>query len=174
MGIKLCCRPEKRGCFVEGGLRIMHSFESTLRRACAAIRPKRIIEWGPGRSTEIMHQECPAAAITSIEHHPAYFAAAAAAHGKYAGIVRLSDRGPKSIYAVWPLKMGGEYDLAFVDGRRRVECAMVAALCVQPGGLILIHDYHRWHYSRVVERFLRPVDGFSLDSMTGVFMPCPR
>lgn len=51
----------------------MHSFENTLRRVCRDIKPKRILEWGPGRSTVVMHEECPDAQIITTEHNEAYF-----------------------------------------------------------------------------------------------------
>lgn len=54
----------------------MHGFEQTLRSVCRHVRPRRIIEWGPGLSTALMHEECPEAVIDTIEFCPKYYAIA--------------------------------------------------------------------------------------------------
>lgn len=148
----------------------MHSFKTTLIAALHDIKPKRVIEWGPGLSTRIIHEECPKAYILSIEHNERYFRKAVADHGTYADIRFVRATGPKSQYAVLPMMENMEpFDLAFIDGRRRLECALVAKLVVRSTGLIIIHDFHRPHY-RLPIAGLNLIRLKSLDSMTGVFL----
>ena len=152
----------------------MHSFEQTLRAVCRDIKPKRIVEWGPGRSTAILREECgPDAIIMSVEHHPVYARIAREAnHADH--VFEFSAVGPKSRYAVWPLEaFDGEtsFDLAFIDGRRRVECAMVAWMMLSKRGALVLHDAHRWHYDRVLRHWLgEPEEAYRQDSMTSVWV----
>ena len=152
----------------------MHSFENTLRAVCRDIKPKRILEWGPGRSTVVMHQECPDAQIVTTEHNPEYFKIATENYGSFAAVFRYRADGQKCEYAVWPIwgmEDGYKADLAFIDGRRRVECAMVAGMMVRSGGVIVVHDAHRWHYREVLEHWLgKPEEKYLADSMTRVWI----
>ncbi len=58
-----------------------------------------------------------------------------------------------------------KYDLIFIDGRLRADCAAVARHCLAEGGVILLHDAHRENYRRVFERF----GGGEVVLNTGVF-----
>jgi hypothetical protein len=40
-----------------------------------------------------------------------------------------------------------EFDVAFVDGRRRAECALTAAQVVVEGGIVIMHDWRRSRYA---------------------------
>jgi predicted O-methyltransferase YrrM len=58
----------KKGC-----TKYMHSFVECLRSVCRDIKPRRIIEWGPGKSTAVLREECGEdAIIISVEHNPKY------------------------------------------------------------------------------------------------------
>ena len=153
----------------------MHSFEPILRAVMADIRPMRILEWGPGRSTAIMRELAPTATIISTEHQEQY--ARIAREGGFADQVFIYDAFcPKSRYAAWTvgaLDRDGGYacDLAFIDGRRRVECALTARMFMRPGGAIVVHDAHRWHYAEVLEYWLGgPSQKYAGDSMTKVWI----
>lgn len=126
-----------------------HSYAEVLCRWCLELRPRRILEWGPGESTALMHALLPDAEILTIEHQPAFAARARKRHGAYAQVehVPLKDYGAND-YPVWPLLDAGcaPFDLAFVDGRRRVECLVAATHCVSEGGAIVLHDADRPHY----------------------------
>jgi hypothetical protein len=133
----------------------IHGFEWPLRRVCRELKPKRVLEWGPGRSTEIIHEECPAAEITSIEHDHGFYKKAVAKYVRFARIEYLPfpSVGP-TLYDWWPLKVGEKsFDLIFVDGRRRTSCLLTARKCLTPGGLILLHDAERPHYRHVLDLF---------------------
>ena len=151
----------------------MHSFENTLRAVCRDVKPMKIMEWGPGKSTAVMREECKDAIIISVEHDPRY-ARLARETGQADHVFEFAAAQPKSKYAVWPLECFDDYqriDLAFVDGRRRVECALVAAMIVRSGGAIVLHDAHRWHYAEVLRHWLgAPSEKYAEDSMTSVWV----
>ena len=146
----------------------MHSFVECLRSVCRDIKPRRIIEWGPGKSTAVLREECGEdAIIISVEHNPKY--AKMARETNHANHVFEFDAACyKSRYAVWPLASFDKeqrFDLAFVDGRRRVECALVAWMILREGGALVMHDAHRWHYSLVMRHYLgEPEGGASVDA----------
>lgn len=151
----------------------MHSFVTTLIKACRIIRPKKIIEWGPGLSTSIMHRECPDAEIITVEHDKDYFAKACAEHSGYASVRFIPANGQRSVYACFLLEPGrkyGPFDLAFVDGRRRVECALTAWRVLSYGGMLLVHDWQRWQYKILAHYLGDCYEPFSDDTMTGVWV----
>lgn len=57
------------------------------------------------------------------------------------------------------------YDVIFIDGRARVECAKCAVSLLKPDGIILIHDYrnpteqYRRYEYEIVEQFLDCIEG---------------
>ncbi|WP_078381386.1 O-methyltransferase [Sutcliffiella halmapala] len=126
----------------------MHDFENTLRKWLREIKPKKILEYGPGYSTKIMLQECPDAQITSIEHHIKWYEKAKKQFGKKINLVFEKTSGYKSHYACWPLMQNKvpEYDLIFIDGRRRVECLAVGLEVLNTNGVIILHDAERKEY----------------------------
>ncbi|MCP5551067.1 MAG: hypothetical protein H7A53_09260 [Akkermansiaceae bacterium] len=171
--------------------------------------PRRILEWGPGRSTLFFAELFPEARIDGVEHDPRWFAhcrALEAAFSEPGGRVRMHLRrlaiapGRAEGYVTWPLvqpshdrassgtgrdasprrprgAVAGDvpgtpadgwvsrpdsdpfpkYDLIFIDGRLRVDCAAVARLVLAEGGTILLHDAHRENY-RVIPCFFRQAE----------------
>ena len=148
----------------------MHTFVPHLRRWCAAINPKRILEYGPGLSTQIMREECPEAYIVSVEHQQGYAQAAINAGHANKVIVRQVNRNSTYSAVAYEEAQGGEFDLVFVDGRRRIECALAGLSVLSFAGVLIVHDSERWQYktalapiSNLVEEFdntaiLRPGD----------------
>ena len=68
-------------------------------------------------------------------------------------------------YIGYPKSLNKKFDLIFIDGRARVECAKLAVGLLKPNGIIMIHDYRnpnpkcdRLEY-REVEKFL-DIQGF--------------
>lgn len=76
-------------------------------------------------------------------------------------------------YVNYPKQLNEKYDIIFIDGRARVECAKVAINLLKENGIIVIHDYpvtplsERQHY-REVEKFLKPIE---FVNMLRVFVP---
>jgi hypothetical protein len=60
-----------------------------------------------------------------------------------------SQRDPELNYSSHPLSLRRKFDLIFIDGRRRVECALIAALVSHPESLVVLHDYRRGRYQAV-------------------------
>jgi predicted O-methyltransferase YrrM len=127
------------------------SYSSTLR-AIAAESPniKRIFEWGPGRSTIILHELFPSAEIHGIEHDPSWYPRCERLMGAIPKVRIAFQRieiQPQiaGAYVTAPLYLD-KFDLMFVDGRFRRECLGVAQFCLNDGGLVVLHDARRKAY----------------------------
>lgn len=60
---------------------------------------------------------------------------------------------PELTYSTYPLFLRDTFDLIFIDGRRRVECAYHAALLCHPGSIVIVHDYRRSRYQSMYGLF---------------------
>lgn len=117
----------------------------------------RILEWGPGESTRIMVNWLPSAEIVTIEHDSRWFEAARTewADNENVSVVlrAIGGRvGAAQGYATYPIHSSpatcdGAFDLAFVDGRLRCDCLVVASMVVSAyHGLVILHDSDRPNY----------------------------
>lgn len=115
-----------------------------------------VLEWGSGSSTIEIGQF--AAVTVSIEHDNEWFKKVAEwckdwiLHGRLQLVLAEAKPPYDDIkdgdgsyeqfknYIEWPLYRHNLYDLILVDGRARVECCKIAAQCLNPGGIILLHD----------------------------------
>ncbi len=61
------------------------------------------------------------------------------------------DQGPS--YSSYPLYLGMRFDVVFIDGRRRMECALSATQCLAEGGIVILHDWKRSRYQVVRSLF---------------------
>jgi len=125
------------------------SFKSILTKWCEKIQPKRILEWGPGVSTEMMEKLCPHAFIFSFEHQKQYYD-------------HWSNRLKSTLFLVEDLNTyanGGniiweeKFDMIFVDGRNRVSCLRKALDLVKDDGVVILHDAEREEYRQGIELF---------------------
>jgi predicted O-methyltransferase YrrM len=135
----------------------MHGFKQVLIDWLLELQPRRIVEWGPGLSTELMLQHAPQAEILSIEHDEAWLAVAAE---KYGGRIQLEHHrctNRNSDYAACILDRE-PFDLAFVDGRRRVECVLTALPLLAPGGVVILHDICRQNYMRPLTPYIDVIE----------------
>ena len=120
----------------------VHDYKDILANLCWDLKPRRILEWGPGYSTELMGKLCQGAETVSIEHDGKWYREAVHKYSQYAQIYHIVEG-----YVSWPLLPNkGKFDLIFIDGRRRVECMVVAFLCLGKGGAIVLHDAERERY----------------------------
>ncbi|HEY1474182.1 MAG TPA: hypothetical protein VGF53_08880 [Pseudolabrys sp.] len=62
---------------------------------------------------------------------------------------KLSDRDPELNYATLPVGLGRSFDFIYIDGRRRLECALIATQVCAPDGIVVLHDYRRRRYDSV-------------------------
>lgn len=129
---------------------MQYSYEHHLRTICRARNPKNILEWGPGKSTRMMVEECPGAKILSIEHELKYinrFMAEGCPENVTLIHKTLDMKGGTSQgYITWPLYLKEKYDLIFIDGRFRFDCIMIASLLLNEKGVVIVHDTHRKIY----------------------------
>jgi hypothetical protein len=60
---------------------------------------------------------------------------------------------PESNYSTYPLSLGCKFDFIYIDGRRRMECAFIAALLSHATTTVVLHDYRRGRYQPIVALF---------------------
>ena len=134
------------------------SYRPMLSKWCNTVKPKRILEWGPGESTKLMRMMCPDAEIISVEHNEHWYNVAKK-NLKGMDIKLLLHEAPvddrKDI--AWdgytePF-VQGKFDLIFVDGRERVRCLQFAKKVVTQNGIVLLHDSEREYYKKGIELF---------------------
>src|SRR5262245_16515603 len=127
-----------------------HSYEPHLRQLCRDRQPRSALEWGPGRSTEIILGYCNAN-IIAIEHDAHYYQSLSKKYGDNERVTLVHKPtgiglGGSQAYVTHPIYLDGEFDLIVVDGRQRCDCLAVAALVLAPNGVVLLHDSERPNY----------------------------
>jgi len=123
--------------------------------------PINALEWGMGHTTLFLaeHREhYGLAGLVSIDHDRDYLERVVAQLPAWSGLLALhgdlmgpkrSDRDPEPNYATLALTLGRRFDFIYIDGRRRLECALVATQICTPGGIVVLHDYRRRRYDLV-------------------------
>lgn len=142
------------------------SFETLLAYTCQQIKPKEVLEWGPGRSTKVILANSPDVKILTIEHDAKYFKKVQGELGDHPNVEvvhrTISMKGGQSTgyinYPIWRCMEENEselkkYDLIFVDGRSRFDCLITAKIMLKKGGIIILHDAHRGNYLPPVRSF---------------------
>lgn len=156
---------------VGGGVRSSKAYGadylSELRRTIAAYavdQRRTVLEWGMGNSTQFFIEEREAlrlGALFSIDNAADYFAALTETLPKWDKFhpfcidlmgPKASDRDPELNFATFPLSINARFDIIFIDGRRRMECALTAAQLCRADTVVILHDYRRARYQGV--RFL--------------------
>lgn len=108
-----------------------------------------VLEWGSGSSTRAIASRVKS--IVSIEHQIQWYNIVKKTLPSNAELHYVSQNKPEGAghdgtldqyrdYVNRPTMFKKKFDLIFVDGRARVECARVAVDLLKPGGIILIHD----------------------------------
>jgi hypothetical protein len=135
-------------CGCAGGI---HNFADAYRRVLEAVRPRIIVEWGPGYSTRIAREHPSVERIVSIEHSHRWFR-------RHRRATRR-DRRVLSYYI--PLDVPGyasrhvrqDADICFVDGRQRAKCLVAASIYANPGAVVCLHDAQRRRYHAALGLF---------------------
>lgn len=122
------------------------SFETLLKAIISRRSPRRILEWGAGRSTWLMRELLPEAEIISIEHDRRWYKHWQMRLDVDLRLVPLGDRYSNP-------EVAGLFDLIFVDGRWRRRCLEAAARLVKTDRVVLLHDAQREWYHSAFERF---------------------
>jgi hypothetical protein len=101
---------------------------------------RNYLEWGAGNTTlaiATMRHQLGLERLDTIDDNADYLAAIREQVPPWPGFEahaadligpKLSDRDPELNYATLPLSWGRQFDFIYIDGRRRMECAMVASL----------------------------------------------
>lgn len=134
------------------------SFIKFLREYLEKIKPRYILEWGPGKSTSIMLEESNAH-IISIEHQKKWYDHwRKLLSGKYTIILveapEENRKDPKWNDYCNPIPSPTVmFDLIFVDGRERNRCLKYATTHLNPNGVVILHDSERPQYREGKELF---------------------
>ena len=130
-----------------------NSFEPLLRKYLREIKPTKILEWGTGRSTAIMAEECPLAKIYSLESDPNWYHKYFNVYksSKYVNVILV----PPKLLADIPRGWHKMFDLIFVDGLcdMRVACLRTASQILYSNGVAILHDSERTKYAEGVSLF---------------------
>jgi hypothetical protein len=122
---------------------------------------RNYLEWGAGNTTlaiATMRHQLGLERLDTIDDNADYLAAIREQVPPWPGFEahaadligpKLSDRDPELNYATLPLSWGRQFDFIYIDGRRRMECAMVASPFGHPGTVVILHDYRRARYQSV-------------------------
>lgn len=106
----------------------------------------RVFEWGSGQSTIFFSQWCKE--YVSIEDNEEWMSGVSKALvTKNVQLFLLPDM-VEYVQAVEP-----GYDIYFVDGQVRVECARRAATVMRPRDRLFFHDWDREEYHGVLDTF---------------------
>jgi len=123
----------------------LYSFKETLIFWLKQLKPKRLLEWGPGFSTQLMLDHCDGT-IHSIEHWYRWYEAA---RNQFKGNphVELFYCPDLEEYPYLP-RDWGKFDLIFVDGfcNLRVKCLLASVDYLAEGGVVMLHDCERIKY----------------------------
>ncbi|MCX6901684.1 MAG: glycosyltransferase [Verrucomicrobia bacterium] len=137
----------------------MHSFVPVLEQWLDRIKPTSVLEWGPGASSRVILGRLPSGArLTSIEHDDTWLQRARASvppcAARWDTLLEPVNRRV-SRYAHRALDIRPAPQLIFIDGRRRVECALAAIQVLAPGGVIILHDARRTAYTDLLRGHIR-------------------
>lgn len=125
-----------------------YSYKKLLEKTLLVHKPKKILEWGTGRSTILMHKLLPRTEIHSIEHN-----------WKWCMRWRLGIFGvnlhcvpslEKYISPNFPEKY---FDFIFIDGTKRVECMKTSLRLLKDDGLLMLHDSNREEYKKCIKLY---------------------
>lgn len=123
--------------------------------------PINALEWGMGNTTLFLAENRETyglSSLVSIDHDRDYLERVVAQLPVWQGFLplhadlmgpKLSNRDPEPNYATLALTLQRRFDLIYIDGRRRLECALVATQICTPDGVVVLHDYRRRRYDLV-------------------------
>ena len=135
------------------------SYKDTLYEVLQEVKPRVILEFGSGFSTQIMALYPSVEKLVSVEHNEEYYRRNL---GQVQENSKLIYEPNLNIYA--KTKVDGRTDLAFVDGRNRSAC-LREIRCL--GCPVILHDADREQYRDAVLEY-----GFQIwtDNMSTVIL----
>jgi len=139
-------------------------FEHILKTYAA--KATNILEWGAGLTTQILMQHGAAlpgfSRLLTMDNNQQYLRAVFGskppnfAVGVAVDLIGLRTRGQddQSLnYTTYPLSTGRRFDFILIDGRRRLECAFIAAMLSHASTTIVLHDFRRVRYQPITALF---------------------
>jgi predicted O-methyltransferase YrrM len=141
-----------------------YSYQKTFQKYLSTVIPKQVLEWGPGYSTYMLASLCPDVKIYSIEHDLNWLSITKERlqpFNKRVEIIHKNVNAPACQYATYGYNLFdkcGPFDLIFIDGRRRVECCMVALDIISSDGIMILHDAERKSYRRVIDKYINVIN----------------
>ncbi len=133
---------------------------------------KSVLEWGSGLTTQVLAEygqtKWNTELLLTIDNNRSYQEAVFANRAKPAFLMAkcLDQIGPTRSsadqgfnYSTFPISLKKTFDLVLIDGRRRVECAFIAATVCDAETLVILHDYRRERYQPILALFDVVEDG---------------
>lgn len=130
-----------------------------------SIRPSSILEWGSGYSTYLLchfGKQWGTRYFLTLDHTQAY-QEKILKHLQPPPFLETKTLGLTGgiwpwdaqlhNYASYPVTLNRNYDLIFVDGRRRNECLLAASRILSSGGILILHDIWRERYRMGMDLF---------------------
>ena len=131
----------------------MYSYKNILSKYLSELRPKNIVEWGPGKSTHLILSALDDIKLLSIEHDKNYFNKINMEidDTRWSSLlVKNTNRASRYAHIIRDYPPA---DLYFIDGRRRVECAF-SAMSHSPDSTLILHDCSRKMYTDILKPFV--------------------
>lgn len=139
------------------------AYDPEFRRILAQYAPdaRSFLEWGAGYTTRMIIEHIgsnPAEIFVTMDENCEYLDNVVAPyrdlewlHPKCISVTGpcVDQRDTGLNYSTYPLSLGRQFDFIFIDGRRRMECAMMALLMARPNTIVAVHDYRRTRYQPV-------------------------
>jgi len=113
----------------------IYSYKDLLTFFLLKFKPKKIIEFGTGKSTNIMADLLKDSEIVTIEHQRKWYYRWKWGLSKRVKILLLDDNYSNPDY---PDKY---FDFAFIDGKDRENCMKSCFRLLKEGGYVMLHDY---------------------------------
>lgn len=134
------------------------SYMPVMRHFLEKLKPRNVLEWGPGRSTLMLAESLPDAEIFSVEHNPHWHERIEKLANIYQSITTIYESitlepGKAGKYVTAPLYLDRKFDLIFIDGRMRTDCIAIARQMLNEHGVVLVHDANRTIYHQAFRFF---------------------
>ena len=137
---------------MKSSLERFKSFVPMLKVVCKIIKPRVVVEYGPGTSTQCFLDYSDANIYAWESHSSFYTQAKQRFSSNPRAEITLGDTrsgsGHKGVYVNAPFaKLGAESaDIVFVDGRHRADCMICSSIIVKSTGVVILHDDERAIY----------------------------
>lgn len=107
-----------------------------------------VLEFGSGASTKNISKLC--RELHSIEHDPVWFGRVKAETDDLEN-VNLHLEPDMKKYVSESMILLPFFDVAYIDGRQRVQCADALRNTIESGAKVFVHDWHRKKYHKILK-----------------------